>query len=104
MPARTGQQYLDRLRQSPPNLWILGKRIEDPTSHPLTRSIVHSIASLYDLQHDPHFRDEMTYISPSSGERIGLSFLETHSRGFGTSRPNAYPLGKPLLGIYGPYP
>jgi 4-hydroxyphenylacetate 3-monooxygenase len=34
---------------------------------------VRAIASLYDLQHE--LPDEMTYLSPTSGERLGLSFI-----------------------------
>jgi len=34
-----------------------------------------SIAALYDMQHDPTLRDEMTYVSPTSGDRVGLSFI-----------------------------
>ena len=34
-----------------------------------------SVASLYDMQHDPKLRSEMTYDSPSSGEPVGLSFI-----------------------------
>ena len=34
-----------------------------------------AIASLYDLQHDPTLRDEMTYVSPTSRQRVGLSFV-----------------------------
>lgn len=78
MPARTGQQYLERLRQFPPSLWIHGQHIVDPTAHPLTQNTARSIAGLYDLQHQPGLRDEMTYMS--GNQRVGLSFLETHSR------------------------
>src|SRR5262249_61888266 len=31
--------------------------------------------SLYDMQVDPQFRDEMTYVSPTTGDRVGLSFI-----------------------------
>src|SRR5207247_11904 len=41
---------------------------------------VRAIAALYDMQHDPALRDEMTYVSPTSGERVGLSFIVPHTR------------------------
>ncbi|HEX7023150.1 MAG TPA: 4-hydroxyphenylacetate 3-monooxygenase, oxygenase component, partial [Trueperaceae bacterium] len=47
----------------------------DPITHPATRHIAASIAHLYDLQHDPELRDIMTYPSPTTGERVGMSFL-----------------------------
>src|SRR5690606_12728541 len=54
-----------------------GERVEDPTSHPATAGIAASLAELYDMQHDPELAAELTYASPSSGEPVGLSFLET---------------------------
>lgn len=33
--ARTGKQYLEALRQNPPNLWHKGEKVEDPTTHPV---------------------------------------------------------------------
>jgi len=80
MGARTGAEYLDGLRRNPPNLWVAGERITDPTTHPATRNIARSIAGLYDLQHEPALRDEMTYPSPLSGDRVSLGFLETTSK------------------------
>jgi len=80
MPARTGAEYIDGLRARPPDLWIEGRRVEDPTEHPAFRHVIRSLAALYDMQHDPALREEMTYVSPSSGQRVGLSFLVPRSR------------------------
>ena len=77
MPARTGTQFLEGLRRNPPNIFIGGERITDPTAHPATAGAARSIAALYDLQHRPDLRDRLTYESPSSGERVGISFMET---------------------------
>jgi 4-hydroxyphenylacetate 3-monooxygenase len=75
MPARTGAQFLQGLRDRPRDLWIEGQRVADPVDHPAFRNVVRSIAVLYDMQHDPALRDEMTYVSPATGDRVGLSFL-----------------------------
>ncbi|MBI4641697.1 MAG: 4-hydroxyphenylacetate 3-monooxygenase, oxygenase component [Candidatus Tectomicrobia bacterium] len=75
MPARTGEQYIDRLKAKPPNLWIRGERVKDPTEHPAFRNVTRSVAALYDMQHDPTLVEEMTYPSPTTGERVGISFL-----------------------------
>ncbi|HEY3248825.1 MAG TPA: 4-hydroxyphenylacetate 3-hydroxylase N-terminal domain-containing protein, partial [bacterium] len=80
MPARTGQQFIDGLRSQPREIWIGGERVADITTHPAFRSVVRSVAALYDLQHVPARTDEMTYVSPSSGSRVGLSFLTPRSR------------------------
>jgi 4-hydroxyphenylacetate 3-monooxygenase len=81
MGVRTGQQYLDGLRAAKAEIWLGGERIDDVTCHPATRGAAHSIARLYDMQHDPATRDQMTYTSPTSGEPVGLSFLtpRTHN-------------------------
>ncbi len=80
MPARTGKQFLEGLREQPREVWIQGERVKDVTTHPAFRNIVRSIAALYDQQHDPARRDEMTYVSPTTDERVGLSFLVPRTR------------------------
>ncbi|MDR7415380.1 MAG: 4-hydroxyphenylacetate 3-monooxygenase, oxygenase component [Armatimonadota bacterium] len=75
MPARAGAEYLEGLRRRPRELWYAGQRVEDPTEHSVFARITRSIGALYDLQHYPDLREEMTYPSPTSGERVGLSFL-----------------------------
>jgi len=75
MPARTGQQYMDGLSNHPAEVWIGGEKVKDVTTHPAFQNGVRSLASLYDMQHDPATRDEMTFKSPSSGEPVGLSFI-----------------------------
>ena len=76
MGARTGQEYIERLAQTRPTVEINGERVAGPvTEHPALVGIVRSYAELYDLQHDPELRDVLTYESPASGERVGMSFL-----------------------------
>ncbi len=97
MPARNGQQYIERLRERPPALYLRGERVEDPTSHPGLSGGVGTVARLYDLQYAPsasagkepversgapvktEASDRMTYISPASGEPVGLSFITPKS-------------------------
>jgi 4-hydroxyphenylacetate 3-monooxygenase len=75
MPARGGQEYIDRLRAEPAEVWLGGERVKDVTTHPALRGGVHSLAALYEMQHDPTLRDAMTFRSPTSGDRVGLSFI-----------------------------
>jgi 4-hydroxyphenylacetate 3-monooxygenase len=76
MAARTGQEYLDRLAQTRPSVALNGETITGPvTEHPGLRGVVRTYAELYDLQHDPDLRDVLTYESPTSGDRVGTSFL-----------------------------
>ncbi|MBZ9716051.1 4-hydroxyphenylacetate 3-monooxygenase, oxygenase component [Deinococcus multiflagellatus] len=73
MGAITGQEFLDRLRQNPPTLYIDGQRVTDPTTHPATRNMAHSLAGLYDLQHQPELRDLLTF--EENGQRYATSFM-----------------------------
>ena len=64
MPARTGKEYLDGLKAQSPEIWLDGKRIHDVTAFPGLANGAKSIASLYDMQHDPAIASQMTYASP----------------------------------------
>ena len=75
MGARTGHEILARLKERPPALWVEGEQVTDPTTHPRTANVAQSLAALYDLQHRPDLVDVMTYVEPSTGERVGLSFI-----------------------------
>ncbi len=79
MPARNGQQYIERLRERPPNLYLQGERVKDPTAHPGLSGGIKTVARLYDLQHDAN-GTQMTYASPSSGQQVGLSFITPQSK------------------------
>ena len=38
MPARTGADYLERLRENPAEVYLAGEKVKDPTSHPALRN------------------------------------------------------------------
>ena len=75
MPARTGAEYIKSLHDNPAEVYLNGKRVKDVTTHPGLRNGVQTMAKLLDMQHDVKLRDEMTYESPTTGDRVGLSFL-----------------------------
>ena len=81
MPARTGKEYLDGLKEQSPEIWLDGKRIHDVTAFPGLANGAKSIAALYDMQHDPAIASRMTYTSPTTGDPVGLSFLAPKSAG-----------------------
>src|SRR6202521_2389553 len=80
MPARTGKQYLAGLREQEREVWLEGERVKDPTAHRGLRNGARAIAALYDLQNEPKLRNEMTYVSPTTGDRVGLSFIIPRTR------------------------
>jgi 4-hydroxyphenylacetate 3-monooxygenase len=76
MGARTGSEYIERLAASERIVQIHGETVETGIpEHPAFRNLVDTYAHLYDLQHDPQLREVMTYESPTSGERVGTSFM-----------------------------
>ena len=78
MSIRTGKQLLQSLRDDR-QLFIDGERIADVTTDPRFAAAAESLAALYDMQHDAALIDCMTFLSPTSGERVGLSFIEPRS-------------------------
>ncbi|HET7658493.1 MAG TPA: 4-hydroxyphenylacetate 3-monooxygenase, oxygenase component [Bacillales bacterium] len=76
MPAKTGKQYLDRINQAGADIMMNGKKLKGKVSeHPAFQNVMQSQARLYDLQHETALQDTLTYLSPSSGERVGLSYM-----------------------------
>lgn len=76
MAARTGADYLAKLREMRPTIMIDGETVtENIAEHPAFAGVVQSFARLYDMQHMPEYREVLTYRSPSSGDPVGTSFL-----------------------------
>ncbi len=78
MGVRTGAAYLELLRDDR-QVWIDGERVPDVTADRRFAGAAHSAAALYDMQGDPALAERMTYRSPTSGERVGLSFIQPAS-------------------------
>jgi 4-hydroxyphenylacetate 3-monooxygenase len=82
MGARSGSEYIERLRASSAQVEIQGETLTGGIpDHPAFRNVVRTYAHLFDMQHNPALRDALTYTSPSSGERVGMSFMvpRTHA-------------------------
>ena len=81
MGAKTGKEYIDRVDQARANVWINGKQVTGKISeHDAFKGVMQSQAELYDLQHIREKREYMTYTSPSSGERVGTSFIQPKTK------------------------
>ncbi len=79
MPARSGKEYIDSLKQLNPEIFLNGRRIGNVTEEPAFAGAIRSIAELYDLQLDPRYVDICTYVGPD-GERVSRSFQESRSK------------------------
>ena len=75
MGIRTGAAVLEGLRDGR-ELYIDGERVTDVTRDKRFAGGARTVAELYDLQHRPDMVEAMTYRSPSSGDRVGLSFIQ----------------------------
>ena len=76
--ARRGEQLLRKLRQDSPEIWHGGERVKDVTTHPAFKNGVQSLAALYDLQWKQP--DVMLYDSPTTGNKVGRSFMIPHTQ------------------------
>ena len=78
MPARHGEEYIAGLKGDQ-EVWLGGERVADVTTHPGLKRGISTLASLYDLQWDPQHHKMMTYPSPTTGDPVGLSFIQPRS-------------------------
>lgn len=77
MPAITGNDYIERIDRLQTNVWIDGNLVTGNISeHPAFKGVMKSQAALYDLQYDALVKDSMTYQSPSTGDSVGMSYLQ----------------------------
>jgi len=73
MAARRGADVLKKLKEHPHEIWYKGEKVKDVTSHPAFKNGAASLAALYDLQWEK--KDEMLFDSPSTGDKVGRSFM-----------------------------
>lgn len=79
MGVRTGAEFIAGLRDGR-EVWLGDGRVADVTAHPALRGAIESLARLYDMQHEPAYREVLTYPSPTTGDAVGLSFLIPRTR------------------------
>ncbi len=78
MGIRTGKAFLAAMRDDR-EIWVDGERVRDVTTDPRFAGAAQTVAELYDMQHDPALRERMTFVSPSSDDAVGLSFIHPRS-------------------------
>ncbi len=66
MAVRNGQQFIAGLRDGR-EVWYDGKRVADVRVFPEFKAAIQSIAELYDLQHDPAYREVLVTEIPEVG-------------------------------------
>lgn len=77
MAMMTGEQYIESMRKMNLQVYMFGKKIENPVDDPILRPSLNSVKATYDLAQDPEFEDLMTVTSTLTGEKINR-FLHIH--------------------------
>lgn len=73
MGARTGEQFLQGLRQTKRAVWVNGERVDDVTAHPALAGAARTLAGIFDRQHD--YAAECLIPDPETGEPINISHM-----------------------------
>ena len=76
---RTGDDYRESIRDGR-EVYIDGERVADVTTHPMFKPIVDIRARIYDMAHEPGFREVMTYVDPTLGELNAIGPKLPHTR------------------------
>jgi 4-hydroxyphenylacetate 3-monooxygenase len=81
MGAVSGAEFLRRLDSTPREIWYGDEKVTGSVSkHRAFAGVARSLSALYEMQAAPDTRDAMTYESPRTGERVGMSFLQPKSK------------------------
>jgi len=73
MGARSGDQFLQRLRSTKRQLWLEGERVGDVTAHPALAGGAQTLASVFDRLHA--FPDECLIPDPETGEPLNVGHM-----------------------------
>jgi len=76
MAIRTGDQYRESLRDER-QVWMNGEKIKDVTKHPAFTPVIDARARIYDMAHEPAFRDRMSYDSGNQRSNTAYKMPKT---------------------------
>jgi len=67
---KTSKEYIESLQKLELQVYLLGEKVDDPTSHPMIVPSQNSVAMTYELAQMPEYEDLMTATSNLTGEKI----------------------------------
>ena len=70
MALMTGEAYIESIRKLNMQVYMFGKKVEDPVDDPILRPSLNSVRMTYDLAQKPEYQDLMTAVSSLTGERV----------------------------------
>ena len=79
MPIKNGSDYLKTLTEDR-HISIEGERVKDVASDPRFAGAAQTMADLMEMQSDPNLIDTMTYKSPTTGDKVGMTHIQPNSR------------------------
>ncbi|WP_288772482.1 4-hydroxyphenylacetate 3-hydroxylase family protein, partial [uncultured Megasphaera sp.] len=65
-----GEQYVESMRKLKMQVYMFGKKIDNPVDDPILRPSLNSVKMTYDLAQLPEYQDLMTVVSPYTGQRV----------------------------------
>ena len=75
----TKEQYIESLRKLNLNLWMFGKKVENPVDDPVIRPSLNSFAATYEAAEDPQYADLMIATSNITGKKVNR-FTHMHHK------------------------
>ena len=70
MALMTGEQYIESIRKLNMQVYMFGKKIDNPVDDPILRPSLNSVRMTYDLAQKPEYQELMTAVSPYTGGRV----------------------------------
>jgi len=70
MALMTGAEYIESIRNLNLQIYMFGRKIDDPTEDPILRPSLNSVRATYDLALMPEYEDLMTVTSSVTGKKI----------------------------------
>jgi len=67
---KTGQEYIESLRQRTPEIYFMGEKIDNVVENPFFKPHINSAAATYDMAFDPEYEDLGKAVSGLSGIEI----------------------------------
>lgn len=77
MAMMTGDAYVESMRKLNLQVYMFGKKIDNPIDDPILRPSLNSVKATYDLAQNPEYQELMTATSSFTGEKINR-FLHIH--------------------------
>ncbi len=79
MPVTTAKKYMASLHDER-EIYIDGERIKDVTKDYRFVGAAETMAELLEMQHEPALTETLTYSSPTTGDKVGMSHIQPRSK------------------------